>query len=136
MSSPFSYKRFRLVFICCWLVIFVQQALLLYFYELPWKIAVADSLVFNGLLLLCTLLIINTLRYYLPGIKQYFNFFIICFILSILQVLLGKWMMGLGFGSNEAYIGLLQKSVGIRISISLLFLLCVSLICIILQRQQ
>lgn len=136
MSSPFSYKRFRLVFICCWLVIFTQQALLLFFYELPWKIAIADSVVFNGLLLLCTLLIMNTLRYYLPNTKQYFNFFIICFFLSILQVLLGKWLMGLWGEYNEDYIHLLQKSVGIRISISILFLGCVSLICIIWRRQQ
>ena len=135
-QSPFSYKRFRLVFICCWLVIITQHVLLLLFYDLPLKQALADGLVTNGLLLLCTLLIINTLRYYVPNVKQYFNFFILCFVLTIFEVLLGKWILGLMFGGSDTYLTFLNKSVGIRMSIAILFLGCVSLVAIIWRSQQ
>ena len=67
-ASPFSVKRFRVIFIFCWLVIITQHALLLYFYSMPLKTAVIDSVVSNAFLLLCCLLIITTLRFYLPGL--------------------------------------------------------------------
>ncbi|MFT3979169.1 MAG: histidine kinase [Ferruginibacter sp.] len=134
--SPFSYKKFRFVFTCCWLVIIAQHALLLYFYEIPWKMAIADSLVSNALLLLCTLLIMNTIRYYLPGVKQFFNFFLLCFVITILEVLLARWILGLLPAGDADYSAFLQRSFAIRLSIALLFLGCVSLICIIWRRQQ
>ncbi len=135
-ASPFSHKKFRLVFICCWLVIITQHTLLLYFYEFSWVVALTDSLISNGIMLLSTLLIMTTLRYYLPATKQYFNFFVLCFVLSILSILLGRWFLGLLFNGDEFYRAFLQRSFAIRLSIAFLFLGCVSLICIIWRRQQ
>ncbi len=135
-ASPFTHKKFRLVFISCWLVIILQHFLLLYFYDFSWDIALTDSLTFNGLLLMCTLLIVTTIRYYLPDTKQYFNFFILCFVLSICSVLLAKWLVGLIFSSNKIYLAFLQSSFAIRLSIAFLFLGCVSLISIIWRKHQ
>lgn len=135
-GSPFASTRFRLFFAACWLLIIMQHTLLLYFYDLPFMTAFGDSLVSNTFLLLCCLLIITTLRYYLPSSKQYVSFFILCVIISILSLLLGKWILTMLFGSDANYYGLLQRSFGIRLSIAVLFLGCVSLTCITWRRQQ
>ena len=136
MASPFSSGRFRLFFAVCWLVIIAQHTLLLYFYDLPLMTALGDSLVSNAFLLLCCLLIITTLRYYLPSSKQYFSFFIFCLVLSVLSLLLGKWILNMMFGEDANYYSLLQRSFGIRLSIAVLFLGCVALTCITWRRQQ
>lgn len=135
-ASPFSVKRFSIVFIFCWMVILVQHTLLLYFYNIPLLNAFIDSLVSNVFLLLCCLLIITTLRYYLPGGKGYFNFFLLCVVLTIGAVLLSKALLLLIQGDGGEYTGFLHRSFGIRASIVFLFLSCVSLICIIWRRQQ
>ncbi len=135
-SSPFSVKRFSIVFIFCWLVIILQHTLLLYFYDLPLLTAFVDSIVSNGLLLLCCMLIINTLRYYLPSGKGYFNFFILCMVLTLGAVLIGKAILMAVQGDAAGYSAFLHRSFGIRASIAFLFLSCVALICIIWRRQQ
>ena len=135
-ASPFSVKRFRILFIFCWLVIITQHALLLYFYSMPLKTAVIDSLVSNAFLLLCCLLIITTLRYYLPGGRGYFNFFILCLVLTLGGVLLSKWLLSIISGDNGEYSLFLHRSFAIRASIGFLFMSCVALISIIWRRQQ
>lgn len=135
-ASPFSVKRFTIFFIVCWVVIFTQHALLLYFYNLPVRTAVIDSFVSNTFLLLTCLLIITTLRYYLPGGKGYFNFFILCIVLSLGAVLLSKATLSFILGDGGEYTGFLNRSFAIRASIAFLFLSCVSLTCIIWRRQQ
>jgi two-component system LytT family sensor kinase len=136
MASPFASVKFRLFFAACWMVIIIQHTLLLFFYDLPLMTALGDSLVSNSFLLLCCLLVITTLRYYLPSSKQYFSFFILCVVLTLLSLLLGKWILIMMFGEDANYYGLLQRSFGIRLSIGVLFLGCVALTCITWRRQQ
>lgn len=135
-ASPFSIKRFRVFFIGCWLVIFTQHALLLYFYNFSLQTAVVDSAVSNTLLMLCCLLIITTLRYYLPRGKGYFNFFMLCVVLTLGAVFIGKGLLHMIQGDGSEYTGFLNRSTGIRGSISFLFLSCVALTAIIWRRQQ
>ncbi|MBC7936915.1 MAG: histidine kinase [Rhizobacter sp.] len=135
-ASPFSVKRFRILFIFCWLVIFTQHTLLLYFYNFPLQTAVVDSLVTNAFLLLKCLLIITTLRFYLPGGKGYFNFFILCLVLSLGAVLISKGVLQMIQGDGADYSYFLNRSFGIRASMAFLFLSCVALICIIWRRHQ
>lgn len=135
-ASPFTIKRFRIVFIFCWLVIIAQHTLVLYFYNLPLLTAFVDSVVSNIFLLLCCLLIITTLRYYLPGGRGYFNFFLLCVVLTIGAVLLSKFLLQCLVGDDGEYSGFLHRSFGIRGCIGFLFLSCVSLVCIIWRRQQ
>ncbi|RYY47536.1 MAG: GHKL domain-containing protein [Chitinophagaceae bacterium] len=135
-ASPFIIKRFRILFICCWLVILTEHTLLLYFYDLPLKVAFVDSLISNSFFLLCSLLIITTLRYYLPRGRGYFNFLLLCIVLTIGAVLFSKLFLQLAQGDGGLYSQFLNRSFGIRASIGFLFLSCVALIAIIWRRQQ
>src|SRR5438105_4646889 len=67
-ASPLSDNKFRMAFSLGWLVLMIMQAgVLHYWFEIAWVAAIADGVLSNLFLLLACLLLINTLRYYIPG---------------------------------------------------------------------
>ncbi len=135
-NSPLSILRFKVIFIICWLVIITDQAIALNFFGLPWQAAIIDSLICNALLLLACLLIMHTLRYYLPRGQQYINIFSICIFLSILWLFLSKWLLKLSLGHYPGYTDMLHQSLSIRFSIGFLLLGCITMISILWYNQQ
>jgi sensor histidine kinase YesM len=132
-NSPFSVRRFQVIFGICWLVLMADHAMVLHYFDLPWKEAITDSLISNSILLLFCLLIMNTLRYYLPQREQVINIFAWCIIFSITWLLLSKWLLKLSLGYHENYTGLLSRSISIRFSIAFLLLGCVTMISVLWQ---
>jgi len=110
--------------------------MVLHFFGLPWKAAIIDSAIANTLLLLACLLVMNTLRYYLPKGSQYINIFSICLFLSIIWLLLSKWLLKVALGHYEGYTNLLSHSLSIRFSIAFLLLGCVTMISILWFNQK
>ncbi|MBL7748716.1 MAG: histidine kinase [Chitinophagaceae bacterium] len=135
-NSPLSITRFRIIFIICWLVMMADNIMVLHFFGLPWKAAIIDSAIANTLLLLACLLVMNTLRYYLPKGQQYINIFSICLFLSIIWLLLSKWLLKVALGHYEGYTDLLSHSLSIRFSIAFLLLGCVTMISILWFNQK
>lgn len=138
-TSPLFILRFRIIFIICWLVMLADHAFVLYYFDLPWKAAIIDSLISNSLLLLASLLVLHTLRYYLPRGEQYINIFSICLILTIVWLLLIKWLLHLALGDYPGYTELLNHSYSIRFSIGFLLIGCITMISILwyhLQEQK
>ncbi len=136
-KSPLSILRFRIIFFGCWLVLLADQAMVLHYFGLPWKAAFIDSTISNILLLLACQLVLNTLRYYLPRGSQYINIFSICLILSIVWLLLIKWLLHFTLGNNyEVYDDILHHSLSIRFSIAFLLLGCVTLISVLWYNHQ
>ena len=70
-----------------------NQALVLHLFNLPWSASIIDSLISNSILLLAGLLIMNTLRYYMPRGQQFINIFVLCVLLTILWLLLSRWLL-------------------------------------------
>jgi Putative regulator of cell autolysis len=114
----------------------VDNIMVLHFFGLPWRAAIIDSCISNTLLLLVCLLVMNTLRYYLPRGKQYINIFSICLFLSITWLLLSKWLLKLALGHYAGYGDLLHHSLSIRFSIGFLLLGCVTMISILWFHQK
>lgn len=136
-KSPLSILRFRIIFFGCWLVLLADQAMVLHYFGLPWEAAFIDSAICNILLLLACLLVLNTLRYYLPRGSQYINIFSICLLLSIVWLLLIKWLLHATLSNRyEMYDDLLSHSSSIRFSIAFLLLGCVTLISVLWYTQQ
>ncbi|MBL7739888.1 MAG: histidine kinase [Chitinophagaceae bacterium] len=132
-NSPLSANRFRLTFGISWLVLMADHAMVLHYFELPWKEAIIDSCISNGLLLLFCLLIMNTLRYYLPQKEQLINIFAWCVTFSIVWLVLTKWLLKLSLGSHPGYAELLSRSGSIRFSIAFLLLGCITMISVLWQ---
>ncbi len=113
-----------------------DNIMVLHFFGLPWKAAIIDSAIANTLLLLACLLVMNTLRYYLPKGQQYINIFSICLFLSVIWLLLSKWLLKTALGHYEGYPNLLSHSLSIRFSIAFLLLGCVTMISILWFNQK
>jgi two-component system LytT family sensor kinase len=135
-KSPLSILKFRLIFIICWSVMIADNIMVLYYFGLPWKAAIIDSVICNSILLLICLLVMNTLRYYLPRGRQYINIFSICLFLSVIWLLLVKWLLRLALGHYPGYEDILHHSMSIRFSISFLLLGCVTMISMLWFNQQ
>ncbi len=129
--SLFSVRRFLFVFIIAWLILMTDHALLLHWFDLSWETAIIDSVISNISLLLFCLLVMNTFRYYAPGIDQYINVLGMCVVFTILWVLLTKWLLGLVLNDYENYMPFLKRSVMIRSSIAFLIMGIVTMISII-----
>ena len=113
-----------------------DNAMVLHFFGLPWNASIIDSAISNTLLLLACLLVMNTLRYYLPRGTQYINIFSICIFLTVIWLLLNKLLLGLALGHYAGYKELLHHSLSIRFSIAFLLLGCVTMISILWYNQQ
>src|SRR5687768_17049244 len=119
-ASPFSARRFLITFSIAWLVLMAEHVILLNWYDLQLKVAIVDSVISNIPLLGVCLLVMNTIRYYLPGREQYMNILVMCIVLTILWLLLSKWLLGLSLNSFEGYEEFLHRSLIIRFSIGFL----------------
>lgn len=135
-NSPLSILKFRIIFILVWLVLLADNAMVIHFFGMSWTVAIIDSAIGNTLLLLASLLVMNTLRFYLPRGTQYINIFSICLFLTILWLILTKLFLRLALSDYEGYSNLLQHSLSIRFSIAFLLLGCITLISILWYNQQ
>ena len=135
-NSPLSILRFRVIFIIFWLLMIVDNTMVLNYFGLPINAAIIDSSISNTLLLLICLLVMNTLRYYLPRGNQYINIFALCLFLTIIWLLLCKWVLGVSLGRYDGYKDLLHHSLSIRFSIAFLLLGCVTMISILWYNQK
>src|SRR5882724_2090136 len=130
-KSPFSVTRFLVIFSISWLVLMADHAMVLHWFNLPWKEAVIDSAISNILLLFICFLIMNTLRYYLPKREQYVNIFTWCVLLTLVWLVLSKWLLRISLGYYEGYTNMLHHSLGIRFSIAFLLLGCITMISVL-----
>ncbi|MET0635891.1 MAG: histidine kinase [Chitinophagaceae bacterium] len=129
-ASLFSVRRFTIIFSISWLLLMIDHAALLYWFELPIRESVIDSLISNTLLLLACLLVMNTIRYYVPTINQYLNVLCMCILLTILWLVLCKWILG-GSIHLENYSLFLKKSLIIRGSFGFLVMGILTMVAII-----
>src|SRR6476469_8908400 len=123
IASPLSILRFRIIFSATWWVIVIRDvSFLQYLFGISFKFALIDGIVTNVLLVLFCLLIINTLRFYLPRSSRYLNILVWCILLTGLWLALQRWLLLLFYGSNKEYATFLGKSLVIRAAIGFLLL--------------
>ncbi|HYM94484.1 MAG TPA: histidine kinase [Chitinophagaceae bacterium] len=127
--SPLSVRRFRTIFISCWLAVMFDITFVLKRYGLgwDWSVAVIDSLVSCIILFVFCLLIMTMLRFHTPRQKNYFNIFIWCAFITGIWLALSHWLLTLLLGNNEGYSSFLNHSMIVRGSIGFLLSGCVTL---------
>lgn len=108
----------------------VDHALLLYWIDVSLKSAIYDSIISNTILLGACLLIMNTIRYYLPGREQYMNLIIMCLVLTGFWLALDRWLLGILVDDSYEYEAFLNKSMVIRFSIGILVVGIVTMLAI------
>ena len=130
-KSPLSASRFRYMFSIGWLVVIADMILVLRWYEWSWTVAFVDGLISSVLLLAFCLLMINTLRFYIPRRDNYINILIWCIFLTAVWLLVSRWLLKLSLNDFEGYVAFLDRSLITRSSVGLLLLGCVTLITVV-----
>jgi hypothetical protein len=137
IGSPLSIVRFRILFSVTWWTIAIMDIIFLQnLFGLSFNEALIDGIITNVLLILFCLLIINTLRFYLPRNTRYLNILVWCLLLTGIWIALQRWLLLLIFGSDETYDSFLGKSLIIRAVIGFLLLGCVTLLSILWYNWQ
>ncbi|HWR32951.1 MAG TPA: histidine kinase, partial [Chitinophagaceae bacterium] len=135
-KSPLSGFRFRFIFILFWLAIIADHTLVLHWFGINWKISIIDSLISNALLVLAGLLVMNTLRYYLPRRERYVHLLAWAIFLTVIIILLNGWILNSIFANENEYVLLLNHSLAIRVSLYFLLLCCLILVSVLWYHQQ
>lgn len=113
-----------------------NQALVLHLFDLPWSASIIDSLISNSILFLAGLLIMNMLRFYVPRGKQFINIFALCVLLTLLWMLLSRWLLSISLKHYDGYPEILRHSLTIRFSLGFLLLGCITMIAMLWFNQQ
>jgi large-conductance mechanosensitive channel len=138
-ASPLSVPRFRNIFIISWLLVIADHLFLLRWFGLSWGKAIADTLVNDLLLLGACILMINSMRFYLPKWEISYQLLFKCIVLTVLVVVFTRLIVNALFHHNEDYEHFFDQSLIIRTSLDFLLLGVVTLISVIwfnLQEQQ
>src|SRR5438552_11469042 len=130
-SSPLSQTRFRIIFGISWSIALAEFFMVLKWLKLPWQVAIIDSSISIISLLLFSLLIMNTLRFYTPKRERYVNILTWCLFLMGIWLAINHWLLLLTAGHFDGYHQFLKNSMPVRGSIALLILGCVSLISVV-----
>ena len=120
--SPFRVRKFLIVFIIAWVILMADHALLLYWFSFSLEASVIDSAISNITLLCTCLMVMNSMRYYVPDINQYLNVLAMCIIFTLLWLFLNKWLLSVTLGDHEDYSRFLNRSLPIRGSVGFLIL--------------
>ena len=118
--SPFSIRRFSIAFAIGWLILMVDHALLLHWFDLPLKEAIWDSLLSNISLLAVCLLLMNSIRYYLPGRDQYVNIIVMCLMFTGIWLTIDRILLNSFVYDHLIAEDFISKSLVIRFSIGFL----------------
>jgi sensor histidine kinase YesM len=130
-ASPLSSNKFKIIFSVVWLFILADHTALFYWYGFSFKISVIDALVGTTHLVLASLLLINTLRYYLPQKERFIHLVAWCVFLTAIIIILNRWALTSFLIHNEEYLAFFNHSLIIRISLYFLLIGCVALMSVI-----
>lgn len=129
--SPLSSTRVRVFFGIVWLAILGDHTALMIWYKFNFEIAIIDASVSTFHLLLASLLLINTLRFYLPQKERFIHLFAWCIFLTAIIVILTKWELTTLLIHDARFTEFFNRSIIIRISLYFLFIGCIALMSVI-----
>ena len=129
--SPLSYNRAKIIFAIAWLIYLVNHTLLLIWYGFSFRIAAIDAAFGANHLILASLVLINTLRYYLPRKERFIHLLAWCVFLTAIVILLNRWELTTILKQETDYVIFFNHSLIIRISFYFLIIGYVALMSVI-----
>jgi two-component system, LytTR family, sensor kinase len=130
-ATPLSQKKFLLAFIAWWLIWTGMQTWIVYGLHYSLQVAFIDSAVTNTLLAASCVLVSNNLKYYLPQKERYWYILILSLVLSVVWLLLIKYVLPLLITNETDYSLFLSKSLSVRFGIAFLLIGCMAMISVL-----
>jgi hypothetical protein len=127
-TSPLTTTKNKLIFAISWIIWSAMHFKMLHYnFEINWQLALADTVLSNGLLAtLCILVMIN-LRFYNPRKGKFMHLLVLCLAASGLwsgAIRIGLLLL---FADNEPYLSFLNRSIPVRFDIAFLIVGCCAL---------
>ncbi|HTM99447.1 MAG TPA: histidine kinase [Pedobacter sp.] len=123
-TTPLSVNQIKLVssgILACWMIVY---AYLIYdFASFNWQIALADSLINNGVLAICCIILSNMLGYYQPKNEKMLSLLLLTSVLTVIVVYVTKYSLNYLFINQLAYQSFLDSSLPFR---AIVVFLCLS----------
>lgn len=122
-TTPLSIKQIKLVstvILTCWIA--VCTLIIYYILNFSWQIALADSIISNGLLALGCIIISNMLGYYQPKNEKMLVLLLITSLLTVVVVFATKYGLNYLFIKHSSYKLFLDFSLPFRAVIAFLCL--------------
>jgi LytS/YehU family sensor histidine kinase len=113
----------------CWVGWSTICGLMLHTFGLTWQLAYIDSILSNGALMLASILLINTFRYYLPRKERYGFILGLCATVSVVWLFLTRSLL-LAIAPVE-YEKFYANSIYLRLTFALLILSCMALLSVL-----
>jgi two-component system, LytTR family, sensor kinase len=129
--SPLSNKKFRNLFIVCWLVWAVLQVQVLTWCGYPVVPSIIDSAITNALLVGSCLLIASILRYYLPQPHRYSFILGLCAITTVLWFFISRGLLFIALHNQPLFRMFFSEAAVVRIAIAFLIIGCMTLVCVL-----
>jgi two-component system, LytTR family, sensor kinase len=134
--SPFSSNRVLSIFAIAWVFWVLLHAATLYWLGFDLELAGVDAAISCTLLLLASLVVSNTLRFYTPGKESYFNIIAWCFLLTLLAIFIGRFSLLYLYSDNSVYVKVVEKSLIIRACVGFLLISGTALLSILWNTLQ
>jgi two-component system LytT family sensor kinase len=122
MHSPFTIRRFQLVFGAAWMIWMAGHVGILYWYGFSFRGALIDSVITNILLLLACVAVSNNLRYFQPSQKKYSYLFWLCFFMTLIWFFVSRFLIILFLEDSFEYVHFFSQSVPVRVLFGLLLI--------------
>jgi len=118
--SPFSSNRVLSIFAIAWIFWVLMHAATLFWLGFTIEIAAVDAVVSCTLLLLASLVVSNTLRFYTPGKESYINIVAWCLLLTLIAVFISRFSLLYLYSEDKIYVRVVEKSLIIRACVGFL----------------
>ncbi len=105
LSKPYI-KNIALLLLVFWQVL--CAAVLHYFFNFSWQIAIADSLISNTILAVGCVIISNMLAYYQPKNNRFMYMFLVVIVLVAVVVFAGRYALSMLFKQETTYLAFLD----------------------------
>ena len=122
-TTPLSISQIKVVssvILACWIA--ACAAIVYFVVDFNWQIALADSIISNGLLAIACIIISNMLGYYQPKNERMLFILLITAILTFLVVYLSKYGLNYIFSNKKPYLLFLDFSIPFRCILAFLCL--------------
>ena len=125
---PYSNKVNVLLFIACYLLCVLVQALVIHRFQMDWHRAFVDAFLWNGLLALAALSTVQLFRYYQPRAGSGIYRFVLVIGIGVLTGMAGKWCLLQLFVSETSYLSFMEASMPLRYVFALMVLAFVTVL--------
>jgi len=127
---------FASIFVAGWISFSFLQFKTLSNFGMDWYAASIDAGISNLCLASASLIVINNMRYYLPGKERYWYVVVISLGLSAVWLMVTRGILWLFLHENSNYMQMLSQSLYIRFSLTFLLIGCITMVSLLWYTQQ